>query len=327
MLNVLVFTNRIKVPIKDDFDKAVEYFKEMTDGKVNISFTFQETDFTGFSHEPTENGYNRILGVEDKLKPLVKNEPIVIFAFDGSEFPVNMTSNMAGWVKPHVTLINLTTTKAHDEVGWIWKSITHELMHAFFQKAFFAGLTLTDPMDEMLVNGVPTKYFLNHDPYSKEGNYAEALKQLAPHWDKIIPQSTPEKPVATLTRLPGNHPQTVGHLVVKKGNETFDCRTIEREWKNNQKNISAIPKGTYTCKWTFSTKFMRYTYEVLNVPNRSGIRIHSGSYWFDIQGCILLGTHYADFNKDGIADLVNSRTTVKSFESFLDKKDFTLIIK
>lgn len=106
----------------------------------------------------------------------------------------------------------------------------------------------------------------------------------------------------------------------------FTAKTMELSFKGNQRNISAIPKGKYTCKWTFSPKFMRYTYEVLNVPNRSGIRIHSASWFSSLQGCIALGSHFTDLNKDAHADLANSRDTIKAFEQFMNGKDFILEI-
>jgi len=72
---------------------------------------------------------------------------------------------------------------------------------------------------------------------------------------------------------------------------------------------------------------MRYMYEVTKVPARSGIRIHSANYWYDLQGCIALGTGYTDLNKDGKVDIINSRITIKKFENLLAKQPFTLVIK
>ena len=66
----------------------------------------------------------------------------------------------------------------------------------------------------------------------------------------------------------------------------FNCFTIELDWKNNQRNISCIPKGIYTVNEHTSKKF-KETIIVNNVPNRSGILIHKGNSYKDIQGCIL----------------------------------------
>ena len=42
-------------------------------------------------------------------------------------------------------------------------------------------------------------------------------------------------------------------------------------------NIQLIPAGTYQVDYTWSPKFKKPLPEILNVPNRSGIRIHRGN--------------------------------------------------
>jgi hypothetical protein len=71
---------------------------------------------------------------------------------------------------------------------------------------------------------------------------------------------------------------------------------------------------------------MKWTYEVTKVTNRSGIRFHSGNYYKDSEGCILLGSGLADLNKDKIKDITNSKATMLSFEGFMGKGDFALTI-
>lgn len=117
--------------------------------------------------------------------------------------------------------------------------------------------------------------------------------------------------------------QVLGDLIT----QGFYCKTLERPWKDNKSNVSCIPKGEYICKWTFSPRLTKYTYQVMNVPKRTGVRFHSASYWFNLQGCIALGTGYLDINKDKKLDLINSRVAMKEFEKLLNKEDFTLIIK
>jgi hypothetical protein len=127
----------------------------------------------------------------------------------------------------------------------------------------------------------------------------------------------------TLNRVSDDGVQTLGNLIV----DNFRCKTLEKPWKNNQSNISCIPKGIYICKYTFSPKFLKYTYEVQGTKPRSGIRIHSGNYFFDIQGCILLGDSYAYLNSDKELDILNSRKTIKTFEDYMAKQSFNLIIQ
>jgi len=108
--------------------------------------------------------------------------------------------------------------------------------------------------------------------------------------------------------------------------EGFKCKTLELPYKNNRPNISSIPPGEYFCEYTYSFKFMKRTYEVKNVKGRTGIRIHSGNFFYNIQGCILLGDKYGDVNKDKSADILNSTITVKAFEKHMLYKPYKLIV-
>lgn len=141
------------------------------------------------------------------------------------------------------------------------------------------------------------------------------------------------KPVAkqgadvVITRYPSTVHETTGELVAKVDGTTFTCKTLELPWLNNANNISCIPKGLHTVRWTFSPKFLRYTYEVQNVHNRSGIRVHAGNFYKDYKGCIGLGKTFADLNKDGETDITSTKATVKAFEALMNKRTFTLEIK
>lgn len=66
------------------------------------------------------------------------------------------------------------------------------------------------------------------------------------------------------------------------------CLTLEREWRNNEKNISCIPRGKYVCKRVESPKFGD-TFEVLDVPGRSHILFHKGNIEDDSHGCVVTG--------------------------------------
>jgi len=124
--------------------------------------------------------------------------------------------------------------------------------------------------------------------------------------------------------------QTLGVLVVNPN--LFICKTLELAWDYNKSNISCIPPGMYLCKWTLSPSMSEkrghsvYTYEVLGVPKRYGIRIHSANYFYDLLGCIALGDAYKDLNLDGKLDLIHSGNTVKKFNELMNKEDFRLSI-
>lgn len=145
------------------------------------------------------------------------------------------------------------------------------------------------------------------------------------YWGAVDPVDYFEKDMqqVTIERKSDSGVQTLGELQAFG----FSCKTLERPWKDNQKNISCIPKGTYKVEWTFSPKLLKYTYEVFNVPNRTGIRLHPGNFFFDVDGCILLGNGFQDLNKDGKLDILNSRVTMQKFEEAMGKKPFELTVK
>lgn len=67
------------------------------------------------------------------------------------------------------------------------------------------------------------------------------------------------------------------------------CDTLELPWRDNQQNISCIPEGRYDVRLTYSQKFGRVLPLVMNVPGRSGIRIHAANKPEEITGCIAVG--------------------------------------
>lgn len=67
--------------------------------------------------------------------------------------------------------------------------------------------------------------------------------------------------------------------------------TLERPWKNNDKSVSCIPHGAYTCQRVDSPKFGD-TFEVEGVPGRSNILFHKGNTIDDTEGCILVGESF-----------------------------------
>ena len=83
------------------------------------------------------------------------------------------------------------------------------------------------------------------------------------------------------------------------------CLTLEREWKDNEKNISCIPRGSYLCKRVQSPKFGD-TFEVCDVPGRSHILFHRGNIEDDTHGCLVTGEEYGKY-KDKVAVLSSGR--------------------
>lgn len=68
----------------------------------------------------------------------------------------------------------------------------------------------------------------------------------------------------------------------------FSLFTLEDLWRNNESNVSCIPKGTYHCT-SHNGRHFKDVWRLLNVPNRTAVLIHSGNTHRDTQGCILVG--------------------------------------
>lgn len=99
-------------------------------------------------------------------------------------------------------------------------------------------------------------------------------------------------PAAKLRREPSTDEGTYGILEFS-GQQLY---TIELPWRENQRQISCIPPGTYRCEIVNSPRFGR-VYEVKDVPGRSHVLIHSANLAGDLskgwttqlQGCIAPG--------------------------------------
>jgi hypothetical protein len=78
---------------------------------------------------------------------------------------------------------------------------------------------------------------------------------------------------------------TFGILTV--GN--FRCYTVERPWENNKRNVSCIPEGTYEIELCHHHRGDYPTYEILDVPGRSLIKIDIANIMLDVVGCIGIG--------------------------------------
>lgn len=80
---------------------------------------------------------------------------------------------------------------------------------------------------------------------------------------------------------------TIGEMYI---DGEFFCFTLEdKERPHKIQNVTAIPKGKYEVVINFSNRFKKYMPLLLNVPNYTGIRIHSGNTSKDTEGCILVG--------------------------------------
>lgn len=114
----------------------------------------------------------------------------------------------------------------------------------------------------------------------------------------------------TLKRYEFKDTYTVGHLYI---DDVYFCYTLEDKVREGEKvnGQTAIPVGTYNVIIDVSTRFGKQLPHVLNVPNFTGVRIHTGNTSKDTEGCILLGKTY-----DGKDFIGNSKA---AFDVFFDK--------
>ena len=122
-----------------------------------------------------------------------------------------------------------------------------------------------------------------------------------------------------LFRLEYEKKQALGECAItEKGKDIFLSKSLERADNNNQRNISCIPQGEYLCVLEYANKFDCDLWEIKGVPNRSECKFHSANYWHDLNGCIALGSKFADINNDGFRDVLNSKNTMKKFHKVLE---------
>lgn len=116
---------------------------------------------------------------------------------------------------------------------------------------------------------------------------------------------------ALLKRFDYTEKQTNGVLTIFNESDTvFTCYTLELPDLCNAKRISCIPSGTYKVVIRFSKKFGKH-FHITDVNGRSYILIHSGNFYTQILGCVLVGDSLLDINRDGVKDVLNSRKTLK----------------
>lgn len=131
-----------------------------------------------------------------------------------------------------------------------------------------------------------------------------------------------------LNRIFKTNTFTIGELYI---NEKYVTDTLEDRVRPEGEKVygkTAIPEGTYEVKLTHSPRFKKILPEILNVPNFSGIRIHTGNSSKDTEGCIIVGTWDGE-KEDWVG---NSRIAFDELMSLLEeatnnKEKITITVK
>ena len=119
----------------------------------------------------------------------------------------------------------------------------------------------------------------------------------------------------TLQRLPHNGKAVPGKMTFAVGGTELTYNTLE-----NADFI--IPAGKYPVSLTWSPKFRKLLPLIEDVPEREGIRIHTGSVPEHSTGCVLT-------NQAAMANLTILFNYIDKINSFKDEKepDETVIIQ
>ena len=102
--------------------------------------------------------------------------------------------------------------------------------------------------------------------------------------------------------------------------------TCEDLWHDNKPRQSCIPAGVYKCEphaWKPNNPFkFQKVWQVMNVPNREAVLIHTGNTNIDTIGCILVG-----FDLDTSYGVKKSKAAIAYLQKVIGEKPFTLTIK
>ena len=107
----------------------------------------------------------------------------------------------------------------------------------------------------------------------------------------------------------------IGELLV---NDKHLCDTLEDRVRPEGEKVygkTAIPEGAYEMVLSYSPRFKKILPEILNVPNFTGIRIHSLNKAEESEGCIGVG----EWNGKDTNWISNSRIAFNELMSLLQK--------
>ena len=110
-----------------------------------------------------------------------------------------------------------------------------------------------------------------------------------------------------LNRLVRLDDRILGRLIVYSDLDVVGIfTTLELPWRNNERNKSCIPSMCYTVEPRTSQKFGHHLIVSGTTP-RELILFHVGNFPKDTDGCILVGTDFADIDGDGKLEVTSSK--------------------
>mgnify|MGYP001576587231 FL=1 len=141
----------------------------------------------------------------------------------------------------------------------------------------------------------------------------------------------------TVTFIEGD----AGNTFSKLSTDGFECYVVELAWIDADKdgkrdrNVSRIAGGKYDCKYTKSPSRKKkdgtaeWSYELQNVPDADGVRIHAANWADQLKACLALGRAIMDIKRpDGTMKkgVSSSGDTIRAFENHMGREPFEITI-
>ncbi|MAO23839.1 MAG: hypothetical protein Unbinned3818contig1000_29 [Prokaryotic dsDNA virus sp.] len=106
--------------------------------------------------------------------------------------------------------------------------------------------------------------------------------------------------------------------------DDFKCYTVERPWLDNKARESCIPEGSYRMQLGMYNRGGYPAYEIMDVPDRSLIKMHIANNIDDILGCIGFGLELGCVDKKWA--VTNSKRAMNDFMAAMEGQSGEIII-
>lgn len=108
--------------------------------------------------------------------------------------------------------------------------------------------------------------------------------------------------------------ETRGYILEDKDRGLTSAMPLKDIREKKKAGVTAIPTGRYQVSMTHSPRFGRKMPLLNDVPGFAGIRIHSGNYHEDTEGCLLPGKSYGKDAGSGDYYVLQSRQLTEELE-------------
>ncbi len=111
------------------------------------------------------------------------------------------------------------------------------------------------------------------------------------------------------------------NVMDEEGTIIFTCKGLEPPNDGNKKGVSCVLEDTYTVTKELKSPHHDYPhFRVEDKHGRQGVLWHIGNYRKNTEACYLPGDSFADRDKDGLLDVLNSTATLKKLYAILPDK-------